>query len=136
MAVQHSRTQPDILIPSCEVVSLTFLAKLPKNIRMKEILSMCTFLVLILHLTLGCPWTQHTFQQYSRKCLTLLEEMVSIFSIIWYAVEFVVIFTNSKFTHLKTNVYLNSIILQDEKIVYDSVRVHFPQELYLQGSHR
>ncbi|XP_042563122.1 interferon a3-like isoform X1 [Clupea harengus] len=60
---------------------------------MKAILSVCTFLVLILHLTQGCPWTQHKFQQYSRTCLTLLEEM-------------------------------------GEKIVDDSVGVHFPEELY------
>ena len=102
---------------------------------MKAILSVCTFLVLILHLTQGCPWTQHKFQQYSRTCLTLLEEMVSVFlKIIFNHLIFSRIccdFTNSKSTHLKSNFYYyHSIILQGEKIVDESVGVHFPEELY------
>ncbi|XP_041939167.1 interferon a3-like isoform X1 [Alosa sapidissima] len=42
---------------------------------MKAFFGVCTFLVLILHLTQGCPWMQHKFPQYSRNYLTLLEEM-------------------------------------------------------------
>ncbi|KAL2078648.1 hypothetical protein ACEWY4_026333 [Coilia grayii] len=42
---------------------------------MKAFLGVCSFLVFVLHLTQGCPWMQHKFQQYSKKYLILLEEM-------------------------------------------------------------